>query len=149
MAENELKHLSRKELLEMLITQSRELERLRKELDETQALLQDKTIRIREAGTMADASIALNRVFESADAAAQQYLHSMEEVQKEAMRQAERMLADTRKQCRKTIEETDQRYFEKKREINRNLQIIRQEICEYRLQNPEVKCSEFLVNGVP
>ena len=49
MAENELKHLSRKELLEMLITQSRELERLRKELDETQALLQDKTIRIREA----------------------------------------------------------------------------------------------------
>ena len=77
MTNKELKRLSRKELLEMLIEQSRETERLQKRLDEDEKKLKDRSLLVGEAGTLAEAAIVVNGVFEAADAAAKQYLENI------------------------------------------------------------------------
>ena len=56
MTERELRRLSRTDLLELLLAQRRENEQLRCILDQTQAQLADKTIKINKAGSIAEAS---------------------------------------------------------------------------------------------
>ena len=77
MTNKELKHLSRAELLEMLIERTNEVERLSKELDETKRLLNDKKITIENAGSIAEAALALSGVFDRAQAAADLYLSNI------------------------------------------------------------------------
>ena len=55
MTDKELKRLSRGELLEMLIAQASENEKLKQELEDAQAALQDRSIAIDNAGSIAEA----------------------------------------------------------------------------------------------
>ena len=73
----ELRRLSRTELLELMIEQSKELDRVRQELAIARAQLNDREIRLRQAGSIAEASLALGKVFEAAQAAADEYLKSV------------------------------------------------------------------------
>lgn len=77
MTDKELRKLTRIELLELLLEQSKEVERLQKELDHTKAALYDKQIMIENAGSIAEAALRLNGVFEAAQAAAEQYLNNL------------------------------------------------------------------------
>ncbi len=74
MTEKELKKLTRMELLEMLIDQSREVERLRGELEAAKKELEEKQIKIERSGSIAQAALALSGVFEKAQEAADLYL---------------------------------------------------------------------------
>ena len=78
MTDKELKRLSRSELLEMLIAQMKENEALQSRLELAEAQLNDRQIAVEKAGTLAEASLSLNGVFEAAEAAAQQYLENIE-----------------------------------------------------------------------
>lgn len=69
-----LKNLKRSELLDLLLQEAKENAELRKKVGELQAELDDRSIRIEKSGTMAEAALSLNKVFEAADAAAKQYL---------------------------------------------------------------------------
>ncbi len=77
MTDKELKRLKRVDLLELLIAQSRENERLRAELEETRSKLEAKELALKQAGSIAEAALQLNRVFEAAQAAADQYVLSV------------------------------------------------------------------------
>lgn len=77
MTDKELRRLSRRDLLEMLVAQEKENRKLRQELAEARAKLQDRSIAISQAGTMAEAAMALNGVFEAADRAARQFLDNI------------------------------------------------------------------------
>ena len=77
MTDRELKKLSRAELLELLLQETQENERLRKQLDKAQTLMESKIIRIENAGSIAEAALALNGVFEAAQKAADQYLENV------------------------------------------------------------------------
>ena len=77
MTEKELRRLSRMDLLEMLLEQSREVERLQKELETVKNQLSDRRIMEQEAGSIAEASLKLNKVFEAAQQAADQYLENI------------------------------------------------------------------------
>lgn len=72
-----LKKLSRQELLEMLIESERHVEQLEKELEETRKQLEDRKIQIENAGSIAEAALKLNGIFEAAQAAADQYLENL------------------------------------------------------------------------
>jgi hypothetical protein len=88
MTDQKLKKLSRKELLEVMLTQSREIEQLKAELDAANQKLASREICIRDAGSIAEAALRLNQIFQDADAASQQYLVSiqrMEQQEKEAL----------------------------------------------------------------
>ena len=77
MTDQELRKLSRKDLLELLISVGRERDDLQAELDKTKAALEDRKLCIEQAGSLADAALRLNGVFESAQAAARQYLENI------------------------------------------------------------------------
>ena len=79
MTDKELRRLSRRELLEMLITQTRKVEQLEKQLAEANERLRDKLIQIEESGSLAEAVMRLNGVFEAAQNAAQQYLDNIKD----------------------------------------------------------------------
>lgn len=77
MTDKELKQLKRVDLLELLLVQSRENDRLRAELEETRSKLEAKELVLKEAGSIAEAALRLNQVFEAAQAAADQYILSV------------------------------------------------------------------------
>ena len=76
-SQNPLRKLNKLQLLELLAQQERELQALRKELEEKNAALEERRIRIEQAGSIAEASLKLNEVFEAAQRAADQYLESL------------------------------------------------------------------------
>lgn len=73
MTAKELKRLRRSDLLEMLLELSKENQGLRKQLAEAEKKLEDRTIMIEQSGSLAEAALRLNRIFEDAQAACQQY----------------------------------------------------------------------------
>lgn len=77
MTEKELRRLSRRELLEMLITRTIENERLTEELQQARKELSDRELIQDRAGSMAEAALQLNGVFEAADRAAREYLETI------------------------------------------------------------------------
>lgn len=105
MTSKELKKLSRKDLLHLLIEQNDILVQVRNELEEVKTALAKKNMAIMKAGSMAEAAIALSGVFEAADNAAQQYLDSLKatyETHSEVVNQIE---AETQVRCERLIEE--------------------------------------------
>lgn len=77
---NELKHMSRTELLELLIKQIEENEKLASELEESKQKLEQKNIIMNDAGSIAEAALKLNGIFEAADIAARQYVESIKQM---------------------------------------------------------------------
>ena len=77
MTERELKRLSRMDMLKMMLALTRENEQLRKDLVHTKRQLEDRTITIQNAGSIAEAALRLNGIFEAAQAAADQFLENL------------------------------------------------------------------------
>ncbi len=77
MTDKDLKRLRRDELLEILIAQSKKMDQMQAELDAARAALESREILLREAGSIAEAALRINGVFEAAQAAAQQYLENI------------------------------------------------------------------------
>ncbi len=77
MTERELRKMSRTELLELLLNERRENEVLREKLKKALTALSDRQIALTEAGSIAEAALRINRVFEAAQAAADQYLENV------------------------------------------------------------------------
>ena len=77
MTQEELKKLKRIDLLEMLIEQGRENEKLKKRLAEAESELESRRIAIENAGSMAQAALQLNNVFQAAEKAKEQYIENI------------------------------------------------------------------------
>ena len=117
MTDKELRKLRRIELLELLVEQGEEMERLRGQLQKAQEALQERTIVIQKAGSLAEAALRLNGVFTAADQAARDYVDSQRtmeaqqrakvaSIEKEAREKADQMLSETREKCRAMEQET-------------------------------------------
>lgn len=74
---NSVKNLSKLELLELLADQEREIQNLKKLLEQKNQMLKQKTLCMERAGNIAQAALALNGVFEAAQKAADQYVESV------------------------------------------------------------------------
>lgn len=74
MNDKELKSLKRKDLLELLYEQSKELDARQKEIAELNRRLNERNINMKNAGSIANAALELYDVFESAQKAADAYL---------------------------------------------------------------------------
>lgn len=94
MTDKELKSLSRSELLEMLIAQMEENKKLKIRLKKAQEKLKNRQIAIDRAGSIADAALALNGVFDAAQAAAEQYLENIRQLEADARAKAEAVCAE-------------------------------------------------------
>lgn len=105
MTDRELRRLSRADLLEMMIALSKENEQLRIELVETQQRLADRIVSLERAGSIAEAALQLNGVFEAAQNACEQYIENMR-VRSERSAQME---AETREKCARMLEEAERK----------------------------------------
>lgn len=96
MTDRELRQLKRTDLLELLIAQMKENETLKAQLEEAQTALEERTIAMEKAGSIAEASLVLNGVFQAAQAAGQQYLENIERLSNEQTTICERLEAESR-----------------------------------------------------
>lgn len=84
MTEKELRRLSRGELLEMLIGQMEENQLLKQQLKDARIQLDNRQIAIETSGSIAEAALKLNGVFQAAEEAAQQYIENIKRKAEEA-----------------------------------------------------------------
>ena len=75
--EKQLRRLRRMDLMELLLSQAQEIESLQERVVELEDKLKRREIIVAEAGSIAEAALKLNKVFESAQAAADQYLENV------------------------------------------------------------------------
>ena len=126
MTAKELKKLTRTELLEMLLQQVAENEALRQELDETREALKNRSIVHETSGSIAEAALKINGVFDQAQRAADDYLESLrlanaapeaytQKIQKEAMERAEEIIAQAEFRSARIRAEADE-YWQMMRE---------------------------------
>lgn len=104
MADYDLRKLSRAQLLEMLLAQAKEVARLQEELQQAQRQLEDRRIRLSEAGNIAEAALQLSGVFSAAQAAAEEYLASVSESVKASQENCRIMEAQTKQKCAQMIQ---------------------------------------------
>ena len=101
MTDKELRKLRRVELLELLVDQAAEMEELRRQLDQANQALAERELHLKEAGSIAEAALRLNGVFEAAQKAAEQYQQNVERLCQEkisaAESQAQEILARAKK----------------------------------------------------
>lgn len=77
MPDRELRHMRRTELVEIILALKQSEDRLRAENAALSAQLQERQIHIENAGSIAQAALELNKVFEAAQAAADEYVASV------------------------------------------------------------------------
>lgn len=117
MSELEMKKLSRRELLDVLADREDEIDRLRLKLVELERKASDREVKISRAGSIAEAALSLNSVFESAEKAAAQYLENIQrlsgeqesvcqEMLEKARAEADHLVADAKKRADTLLEES-------------------------------------------
>ena len=90
----------------MLISLTEENRKLNDLLEQTRSQLRDRQITIENAGSLAEAALSLSGIFQTADAAAQQYLENIrqltaqqEEACREILSQAEQKAAEIKQEA--------------------------------------------------
>ena len=101
MTNKELRKLSRAELIDILFELQTQNENLPAENRELDAQLESRQLQITEAGSIAEAALRLNGVFEAAQAAADQYVRCT----KDSLAIAERTLAAAKRQADTLVQE--------------------------------------------
>lgn len=107
MTERELRRLSRTDLLELLLAQRKENEQLRCILDQTQAQLADRTIKINNAGSIAEASLQLSGIFDAAQDSCQYYLDNIRQLSERQNAVCRQMEAETKEKCDRMVAEAE------------------------------------------
>ena len=129
MTDQELRRLRREDLLELLIAQIKENERLSRELEDARQKLDSREIALQESGSIAQAAMQLSGVFSDAEDAARRYLENLESIGQKKKEEAEKreeqslhfcrlMEADAVRRCRELEEATQlkcQRMLEESR----------------------------------
>lgn len=107
MTERELRRLSRTDLLELLLAQRKENEQMRCVLDETQAQLADRTIKIDNAGSIADAALQLSGIFTAAQDSCQYYVENIKLLSERQAKLCQQMEAETKERCDRMVAEAE------------------------------------------
>lgn len=100
MTDKEFRRLSKSDLLDIIFELQKNEEKLREQIADLNGRLNSKELKIKNAGSIAEAAIAVNNVVESAQAAADQYLSQLrifgEKVKFEAIKKAEKIVMDAK-----------------------------------------------------
>lgn len=154
MTANDLKKLSRVDLLELLIARSEEVEKLQALLKDAEEKLSQREIILKEAGSIAEASLQLNGIFEAAQSASKQYLDSIqlyldyqklvcEKMEQRIKEDAEQSLENAKKKCEQMETETKYKCTEMvlraKIESQEYWNAVSEKIEQYYKQNPELR----------
>lgn len=147
MTEQELKKLRKGDLLEILLDLSKENEVLRAQLDKARSQLTSRTIAVEKSGSLAEAALRINGVFEAAQAACDQYTQNLqqrmanqeqicEEMEGNARAKAARLVAEAQQEADKILFEARQEAEDctrsAKYQLENSQEAIRSEVDAYR-----------------
>ncbi len=139
MQDKDLRKLSRAELLELLISQTRRVEELEAQLTEAEARLAKREIAIDKAGTLAEAAFLLNGVIESAEKAAAQYLENIQRLSGRQQSVCDAMEADARQRAQALLEQTEAACREREARCDRYEQALTARLQKFYDQRPGLK----------
>lgn len=124
----DLKKLRRADLLEILVEQGRKIDELETQLTTANKELEDRRIALSETGSIAEAALKLNKVFEDAEKAAQQYVENVAmrakdgkavparprpaEADEETKKKSEQLMVATARKCKAMEEATAKKCLE-------------------------------------
>ena len=103
MADRELRRMRRAELVEIIYALKQSEDQLKEQNAALTAQLQDRQLRISKAGSIAQAAMELNKVFEAAQAAADDYLHSVQVGREDAQVAAANTVAQARSEAQRIL----------------------------------------------
>lgn len=135
---NELKRLSRRELLELLLKQCKRIEELEIKLNDFEKKLKSKSIILETSGNLAEASLKLSHIFEDADEAIALYKENIENQLKsdrinfkiECKEIRDKLIVKTKEICNKKIEQTIKDCIRKEQETLKKCKLIESEYIE-------------------
>jgi cell division septum initiation protein DivIVA len=104
MTDKEFKRLNRAQLIEIIYQLQLQVDELTEQKQALESALEDRRLRIHNAGNIADAALELNDCFRSAQNAAEQYLNEIKALCTEAEEERQRLLADARAEAAEIIE---------------------------------------------
>lgn len=139
MTDKELRKLRREELLEMLVEQGKKVESLEEQLEETKRRLEDREIRVDQAGNIAEASLQINGVFEAAQSAAQQYLENIQRLSERQDKICKELEQSVLEKCASEEKSTKEKCETMERETK--------EKCDAMERETEEKCRVLQVNA--
>ena len=137
MTEKELKKLTRKQLLELLLKQIQRSDALEEELKAANQRISDRNLMQSEAGSIAAASLKLNGVFEAAEAAAAQYLENIAKLNEDHELVYERAKAEAKEKADALVEAAEKlcrEAEEREQQARKRLEDIENKIKEIYLQ---------------
>ena len=111
MTDQELRRLSRADLIDLIYTLQQQKEQAEQQLAQAQAQLQDRQLRLANAGSIAEAALSLNGVFDAAQAA-DQYLQAVRTSAAETQAQKEQILVDAERQAKEIVDTAERQAAE-------------------------------------
>ena len=79
MEQKDLNKIKRRELLELMLEQAKRIQELELEIKDLKSELDSKKIKIKESGSIAEAALKLNNIFEDAENAVNQYYENFKD----------------------------------------------------------------------
>ena len=92
MTDKEFKRLTRAQLIEIIYQLQLQVDQMTKQNQALEKALEDKRLRIHNAGNIADAALEINDCFRSAQNAAEQYLNEIKAIREETEAECQRIL---------------------------------------------------------
>lgn len=103
MTDKEFKRLGRAQLIEIIYQLQLQVDKLTEQNQSLEASLNDKRIRINNAGNIATAALEINDCFKNAQNAAEQYLSEIAQIRKETQDECERIIESAKTQAQSII----------------------------------------------
>ena len=99
MTDKEVKRLNKAQLIDIIYQLQLRMDELTEKNRELEAALEDKRLRMRDAGDIAHAALEMNACFQSAQTAAEQYLSEIRAMHAEMETERQRLLAEAQREA--------------------------------------------------
>lgn len=145
MTAKELRKLRRADLLEMLMTQMKENESLKQKMEDLVDQLNSRNILLSNAGSIAEAAVRVNGVFQAAQEAGDQYLENLERLEREKQEDYRQLMEKSETECRELREKTELECRQIYQEAEFRCQQMKEETeaaCHKLRQETKDKCEE-------
>ncbi len=114
MIEKELKKFSRRELVDVIYQLKKNEEQLQKEVTSLREELEDKRIKLSNAGSIADAASSITNVFSAAQKTADLYLNEISCMKEEMEKERDKIIEEAEKKALEILREAEKTAAEMK-----------------------------------
>lgn len=143
MQNRDLRRMSRKDLLEILVEQQKIIEKLKQKIDEYEEKKERNRIVTENAGSIAEAVVSLNDIFGTAQKAADQYLCEIKDLKARSILQAQeehdRLIEDAQNKAAEIINGAETIRTKKLQELKEYVEEINKKVNDYLNSHPKIK----------